>query len=67
MLGYPTLSRYAAYPTSLRLPAAYVLLEGVGPDTGRMLSDTWEAETLPSMACMVLSLARVPQPRIGSF
>ncbi|KAK4157128.1 hypothetical protein C8A00DRAFT_12032 [Chaetomidium leptoderma] len=76
LLGYPTLSRYAAHPASLHLPAAYVLLEYIGPDTGRMLSDTWverrgdqarRRRLFRGMARVILSLARVPQPRIGSF
>ncbi|KAH6612919.1 hypothetical protein B0J18DRAFT_460788 [Chaetomium sp. MPI-SDFR-AT-0129] len=71
-----TLSRYAAHPSGLQLPAAYMLLEYIGPDTGRMLSDTWregrtdktKQQTLfRGLARLILSLARVPQPRIGSF
>lgn len=76
LFGYQTLSRYAAHPTSLRLPAAYILLEHISPDTGRMLSNTWnerrgdetKRRTLfRGLARVILSLARVPQPRIGSF
>ncbi|KAK4044666.1 hypothetical protein C8A01DRAFT_42574 [Parachaetomium inaequale] len=76
LLGYPTLSRYAAHPTSLHPPVGYMLLEYVGPDTGRMLSDTWAARRhdqarrrtlFRGMARVILSLARVPQFRIGSF
>lgn len=76
LLGYKTLSRYAAHSASLHLPAAYMLLEYVGRDTGRLLSDTWseyrrdqnKRRTLfRGLACVILSLTRVPQPRIGSF
>ncbi|GAB1309889.1 Aminoglycoside phosphotransferase domain-containing protein [Madurella fahalii] len=76
LLGYQTLSYYVAHSTSLHLPAAYMLFEYVGLDTGRMLSDTWKEhqgdETkrrtlFRGLARIILSLARVPQPRIGSF
>ncbi len=76
LLRYPTLAPYAAHPTSLHLSTAYILLEHIGPDTGRMLSDTWEGRRsdqdrrrnlFRGMARVILSLARVPQPRIGSF
>ncbi|KAK0655450.1 hypothetical protein B0T16DRAFT_314830 [Cercophora newfieldiana] len=71
------LSHYAAHPAShLRLPAAYTLLEYIGPDTGRMLSETWKTHRddqhrrqrlFQGLSRILLSLARVPQPRIGSF
>ncbi|KAK3375531.1 hypothetical protein B0T24DRAFT_202357 [Lasiosphaeria ovina] len=78
LLGHPILSRYAAHPTptGLHLPTAYVLLEHIGPDIGRMLSDTWaehrrdparRRRLFGGMARIMLSLARVPLPRIGSF
>ncbi|KAK4130736.1 hypothetical protein BT67DRAFT_489524 [Trichocladium antarcticum] len=76
LFGHQTLSRYAAHPASPRLPAAYMLLEYISPDTGRMLSNTWnerrgdetKRRTLfRGLARVILSLARVPQPRIGSF
>lgn len=76
LLRYPTLAPYADHPTRLHLPNAYVLLERICPDTGRMLSDTWEERRsdqdrrrnlFRGMARVILSLARVPQPRIGSF
>lgn len=53
-----------------------MLLEFIGPDTGRMLSDSWSKhkndplrrKTLfHSMARTIISLSRIPQPRIGSF
>ncbi|KAK3304853.1 uncharacterized protein B0T15DRAFT_365384, partial [Chaetomium strumarium] len=76
LFGRQTLSRYAEHPASRRLPAAYMLLEYVGPDTGRMPSNTWRAHRGDStkrrtlfrgLARVMLPLARVPQPRIGSF
>ncbi|KAK0702710.1 hypothetical protein B0H67DRAFT_391223 [Lasiosphaeris hirsuta] len=78
LLGFPGfVSHYAAHPAShLRLPVAYTLLEYIGPDTGRMLSETWQTRRddqrrrqrlFRGLSCILLSLARVPQPRIGSF
>jgi len=76
LLGYPNLTRYTANPTGLRLPTAYMLMEHIGPATERMLSDTWEERRgdqvsrlrlFRGIARMILSLARIPQPRIGSF
>lgn len=75
-LRYPTLSQYVLSPTHLRLPTAYMLLEYIGPDKGEMLSDTWDRhrsdlvrrqKLFRGMARLILSLARIPQPRIGSF
>lgn len=75
-LRYPALSRYAPSPTSLRLPTAYMLLEYIGRDKGEMLSDTWDRhrqdpvrrqKLFRGMSRLILSLARIPQPRIGSF
>jgi len=78
LLGFPGfLSCYTAHPAShLRLPAAYTLLEYIGPNTGRMLSETWETlrgdqhrqqRLFRGLSRILISLARVPQPRIGSF
>jgi hypothetical protein len=53
-----------------------MILEHISLDTGQMLSNTWEKhrneprrrQTLfRSMARLMLSLASIPQPRIGSF
>ncbi|KAK0703644.1 hypothetical protein B0T26DRAFT_757170 [Lasiosphaeria miniovina] len=57
-------------------PTAYTLLEYISPATGRMLSTTWAAQRddtarqrrlFRGLSRTMLSLARVPQPRIGSF
>lgn len=70
------LSCYTQNPTNDRLPTAYVLLEHIGPDVGQMLSNTWDSQRgdpnrrkllFQGMARIILSLARIPQPRIGSF
>jgi hypothetical protein len=75
-LRYPYLSQYAFSPTCLRLPTAYMLLEHIGPDIGEELSGTWDKHRedpvwrqnlFRGMARTILSLARIPQPRIGSF
>jgi hypothetical protein len=67
---------YTAHPTSQRLPTAYMLLEYIGPSTGQMLSRTWEKhrndpfwrqKLFRGIARLILSLACIPQPRIGSF
>lgn len=76
ILGYPKLSRYTVDPSTSNLSTAYMLLEYIGSDTGQMLSQTWDSYRHDSsrrqrlfrgMAHIILSLARIPQPRIGSF
>jgi len=75
-LRFPALSQHALSPTHLRLPTAYVLLEYISPNKGEMLSDTWDKhrrdpvrrqKLFRGMARLILSLARIPQPRVGSF
>ncbi|KAI1839579.1 hypothetical protein JX266_014210 [Neoarthrinium moseri] len=72
----PILSSYTNNQTHHRLPTAYMLLEYIGPETGQMLSNTWgeyhgdpvrRGRLFHGLARLVLSLARVPQPRTGSF
>ncbi|KAG5917188.1 hypothetical protein E4U42_007356 [Claviceps africana] len=72
----PTPSRYAPKHISAQLPTQYMLLEYIGPDTGEMLSKTWAAQRndqsrrkrlFSGLARIIVSLSRVPQPRIGSF
>jgi hypothetical protein len=76
LLRRHTLSPYTADPTSQRLSTAYMILEYIGPNTGQMLSSTWEKhrndpfrrqKLFRGMARLMLSLANIPQPRIGSF
>ncbi|KND87838.1 hypothetical protein TOPH_07455 [Tolypocladium ophioglossoides CBS 100239] len=77
LLDYPTLlSSYTTHSTTHHLPAAYMLLEDVGSDTSQMLSNTFQQHRgdpdrrrrlFRGMARLMLSLARIPQPRIGSF
>jgi hypothetical protein len=53
-----------------------MLYEYIGPETGEVLSDIWNQQRedpvwkqnlFRGMARLILSLARIPQPRIGSF
>jgi hypothetical protein len=53
-----------------------MILEYIGPNTGQMLSSSWEKHRndpfrkqnlFRGMARLMLSLASIPQPRIGSF
>ena len=53
-----------------------MLLEHIGPDIGQVLSNTWEKHRddprrrqnlFRGMSRLMLSLANIPQPRIGSF
>ncbi|KAF5707797.1 aminoglycoside phosphotransferase [Fusarium mundagurra] len=69
-------SQYTLHPSRHHLPTAYMLLEYIGPDVGQMLSNTWSRHfkdldrrerLFRGIARAMLSLARVPQPRIGSF
>lgn len=70
------LSRYSHDPYAPSLSTAYVLLEHIGPETGQMLSATWDqhrhdphrrTQLFRGIARVMLSLTRLPQPRIGSF
>ena len=72
----PLLSQYIQSYPSHNFTSAYRLLEYLGPDTGRLLSDTFDAQRgnleqrqqlFRGMSRIMLSLANIPQPRIGSF
>ncbi|KPM34648.1 hypothetical protein AK830_g11926 [Neonectria ditissima] len=76
ILRRTTLSHYTPNSSSHRLPTAYMLLEHIGPNVGQMLSNTWNRQRddvhrrrrlFRGIARAMLSLARTPQPRIGSF
>lgn len=75
-LGYPIPSRYVCYPGRNDLGTGYILLEFVERTQGKMLSSTWKEKRgdvnlrknlFHSFARILLALARVPLPRIGSF
>ncbi|KAH7157503.1 hypothetical protein B0J13DRAFT_171481 [Dactylonectria estremocensis] len=72
--GKPARSRYAARSLGQKLTSGYLLLDYV--EDGRMLSETWDAGSddqtrrtrlFGSLARVILELAKVPQPRIGSL
>lgn len=76
LLQRQMLSCYTQNPANHCLPTAYMLLEHIGPDVGQMLSNTWDSQRgdpdrrrrlFQGMARIIISLARIPQPRIGSF
>ncbi|KAL8367268.1 hypothetical protein RB599_010318 [Gaeumannomyces hyphopodioides] len=76
LLGRPIPSLYVSRNSGVRFPSPYILLERITPETGRMLSMTWDKHIqdptrrhrlFGGMARIILSLARIPQPRIGSF
>ncbi|PBP23786.1 hypothetical protein BUE80_DR005423 [Diplocarpon rosae] len=76
LFRHHTLSPYSAHPTRQKLSVAYMILEYIRPDTGQMLSSTLEKyrkdplhrqNLFRGMARLMLSLASIPQPRIGSF
>ncbi|KAH6612909.1 hypothetical protein B0J18DRAFT_470260 [Chaetomium sp. MPI-SDFR-AT-0129] len=76
LLGYPLLSQYTPTATQHTAPAAYMVMEYITPSIGRTLATTWEKHRkspamrrnlFSGMASIMLSLARIPQPRIGSF
>ncbi|KAL2068344.1 hypothetical protein VTL71DRAFT_16442 [Oculimacula yallundae] len=70
------LSRYTNNPSGHRLCTAYMLLENVRTEDSQILATTWEKfrgdpvrsyNLSQSIARIMLSLARYPQPKIGSF
>ncbi|KAF6787339.1 aminoglycoside phosphotransferase [Colletotrichum sojae] len=71
-----TCSLYAPHPSGSRLSTSYMVLEDVAFKDSQMLSNSWQTHRGDPMrrrnlyagiARIMLSLARVPQPRIGSF
>ncbi|KAF3899478.1 APH domain-containing protein [Trichophyton interdigitale] len=70
------LSQYVRHPIAVPPDLGYILIECIEPNRGRMLSDTWanysnnttlRTTLFQSLARIMLSLARVPLPKIGSF
>lgn len=70
------LSWYATHPSQHTFNTGYILLEYVEPSTGIMLSCSWKwymtdqarrRNLYRGLSRMILTLARLPQPRIGSF
>lgn len=76
LLGYPVPSQYTSMITRHSISSAYTLLEYIGPTSGQMLSNTWDKyrgcperrqRLFSSLSKIMLSLARLPQLRIGAF
>ncbi|KAH6883891.1 hypothetical protein B0T10DRAFT_518425 [Thelonectria olida] len=72
----PILSQYVHNSTVPTIRTSYMLLEFIGSERAQMLSNTWEKHRedperrqrlFHGMARIMLSLARIPQSRIGSF
>ncbi|EFR05280.1 hypothetical protein MGYG_08291 [Nannizzia gypsea CBS 118893] len=70
------LSQYVPHPIAIPPDLGYILIECIELNRGRMLSDTWanylnnitlRTTLFQGLACIMLSLARVPLPKIGSF
>ncbi|KAG6012016.1 hypothetical protein E4U43_007985 [Claviceps pusilla] len=70
------LSHYVPHPSPHSFFTAYMVLEDVSADGSRMLWDTWKTKDndvrrrqnfFRDYTKIIVSLARVPQPRIGSF
>lgn len=72
-----TITRYIpSHCQSSSISTPYLLLEYIDPSVGCMLSNAWDQHhhdgayrrtLFRGMARLMLALARVPQPRIGSF
>ena len=76
LLGYSNLSRYTVHQSRNHAPFSYTLLEYISSNVGEMLSETWDKfqddterrrRLYGGIARIMLSLARIPQPAIGSF
>lgn len=75
-LRLPLLSNYVQNTSALAVRTAYTILEYVGPEIGQMLSLTWanhandvarRTRLYHGLAHIMLSLARIPQPLMGSY
>lgn len=79
-LGHPPSSQYVCHQgrneAQHSFYAGYLLLEYIDPSQGQMLSDTWGEKSgdehlrtnlYRSLARILLTVARVPLPRIGAF
>ncbi|KAM4065851.1 aminoglycoside phosphotransferase [Hirsutella rhossiliensis] len=76
VLNNPLLSNYSRDASVPAVDTPYMLLEYIGADTGQELSLTWAQHLhdadrrnrlFRGISRIMLSLARLPQPRIGSF
>lgn len=76
MLGLPALSAYVLQPFEVDFPWPYMLVDFVARETGVMLSNSWKDgrndlektnNLMRGLSQIMLSLARVPLPRIGAL
>lgn len=76
LFNQSSLTRYVESPVQMATPLQYMLIEHIAPDVGQQLSESWRLhkdnptrrKTLcHSISRVMLSLVRIPQPRIGSF
>ncbi|EQK99850.1 Protein kinase-like domain protein [Ophiocordyceps sinensis CO18] len=76
VLEYPLLSFYSRDASVPAIDTPYMLLEYIGANTGQELSLSWAQHLhdadrrnrlFRGISRIMLSLARLPQPRIGSF
>lgn len=75
-LRLPLLPRFIQSTAGHQLSSAYMVLEYLGPETGLMLSETFEdrqndenyrKRLFSGLSQIILSLTRIPHTRIGSF
>ena len=74
--GLPSPCRYIGHRLSFALETGYLLIDHVGDSKTTLLSDSWQHERhdknrrynlFKDLSRIMLSLSRVPLPRIGSF
>ncbi|PKS08177.1 hypothetical protein jhhlp_005453 [Lomentospora prolificans] len=75
-LRWPVLSSYVSHAFPHQFEMGYLILEFIDQDSGRMLSQVWKdgcsdenkmKNLFRSLSRLILSVGRIPQPRIGSF
>ncbi|PNY29608.1 Uncharacterized protein TCAP_00474 [Tolypocladium capitatum] len=76
LLQLPVPSQYIRTPSNYFLRTGYVILDYIEPTTGQMLSATWKSHSndterrrnlFRGLSRLVLSVSRIPLPRIGSW
>ncbi|CAG8224617.1 unnamed protein product [Penicillium salamii] len=76
LLGYSLPCPYICHPRSTMLESGYLIMDYVGNSEVQMLSETWDehrhqkdrrTNLFKGLSRIMLSLSRVPMPRIGSW
>ena len=76
LLRFPIPSQYVCHQSPHSLKTGYILLDYIEPSVGTMLSNSWkqhmgdlvQRENLfRGLARIILSMARLPLPQVGSF